>query len=106
VRIPIIPKVPYLDIVAALNDSGNRMTLFCVNRDTLRDLPTDIKIAGFAGKTRAVARTLSAESIYEKNDEIAPEHISPRDSFLDVASEGFQYTFRHASVTVLELTRR
>jgi len=105
VRIPTIPKVPYLDVVASLNDSGNRLTLFCVNRDTSRDLQTDIKILGFAGAKPAVVHALSAESIYEKNDETAPEHILPHESYLDVNSDGFQYTFRHASVTVVALTR-
>lgn len=106
VRIPTIPKVPYLDVVASLNESGTRLTLFCVNRDTSRDLQADIKILGFAGAKRAVVHALSAESIYEKNDETSREHILPRESYVDVNSDGFQHTFRHASITVVELAKQ
>jgi alpha-N-arabinofuranosidase len=104
-RLPNIKAVPDLDIVAALNDSGDRLTLFCVNRDLTRDLSTQIRIDGF--KTgRAVAHSLSADSILEKNDEVEPEHIHPRDSTLDIASSSIAYTFRHESVTVVELSKK
>jgi len=36
-RLPSVKDVPYLDVVAALNNSGTRLTLFCVNRDLTRD---------------------------------------------------------------------
>jgi alpha-N-arabinofuranosidase len=105
-RIPTIPNVPYLDVVAALNDSGSKLTIFCVNRDLSRDLTARFDIAGFLPAPRASVRTLYADSIYEKNDEITPEHIRPNDSSTNVSSPEFQHTFRHESITVIELTRR
>ncbi|MGH9914748.1 MAG: alpha-L-arabinofuranosidase C-terminal domain-containing protein, partial [Pyrinomonadaceae bacterium] len=38
-RLPNIKDVPYLDVVAALNDAGDKLTLFCVNRHLTRDIP-------------------------------------------------------------------
>ena len=105
-RIPTIPNVPYLDVVAALNDSGGRLTIFCVNRDLSRDITADIGIDGFSAVSKAGIRTLYADSIYEKNDEITPEHIRPCESSINVNSSGFQYTFRHESITVIELKRK
>jgi len=102
-RLPDIKGVPYLDVVATLNDAGNRLTLFCVNRELTRDTPVQIHIAGFRPNA-AVAHSLSSESLYEKNDESEPEHIHPHDSALNAASPEFSYTFRHSSVTVLEFS--
>ena len=103
-RLPKIVGVPYLDVVAAINGSGNKLTLFCVNRHLTRDLETKINLAGFR-PTNATARSIFADSIYEKNDETEPEHIHPRATPLSVESAEFKYTFRHESVTVIELGR-
>jgi alpha-N-arabinofuranosidase len=105
-RIPTIPDVPYLDVVAALNDSGNKLTIFCVNRDLSRDITAGVVVDGFSAASRAGVRTLYADSIYEKNDEVTPEHIHPSESTINVKSSDFQYTFRHESITVIELTKK
>jgi alpha-L-arabinofuranosidase len=44
-----------------------------------------------------------AGSIYEKNDEAQPQHIQPQESSLAISSGDLEYTFRHESVTVIEL---
>jgi alpha-L-arabinofuranosidase len=103
-RLPQIAGVPYLDVVAAINSSGNKLTLFCVNRHLTRDIETRINLAGFR-PTNATARSIFANSIYEKNDETEPEHIHPRATTLSTESAEFKYTFRHESVTVIELGR-
>jgi alpha-L-arabinofuranosidase len=103
-RLPTIAGVPYLDVVAAMNGSGNKLTLFCVNRHLTRDLETRINLAGFRA-TNGTARSIFADSIYEKNDETEPEHIHPRATPLSVGPAEFKYTFRHESVTVIELGR-
>ena len=102
-RLPTIKDVPYLDVVAALNDSGDRLTLFCVNRDLTRDLSTRIRTDGFLPKG-AIAHSLYAANIYERNDEVDPDHIRVQDHTLDIHSSELIHTFRHESVTVLELS--
>jgi alpha-L-arabinofuranosidase len=104
-RIPEIPKVPYLDVVAALNDAGDILTLFCVNRDLLRDRSADISLNGFA-PTSAKVTTLFSASIYDQNDELHPEAVHPRSEPITIQSPRFQYTFRHESVTVIQLKKK
>jgi alpha-N-arabinofuranosidase len=105
-RIPEIRDVPYLDVVAALNQARDRLTLFCVNRDTARDIPTKIGLTGFAPGARARAQTLAAASIYQQNDEIRPESVRPAESTLEIGAPRFEYVFPRASVTVIELIKR
>ena len=47
-RIPNIQGVPYLDVVSALNDAGDKLTLFCVNRHLARDIHAAVRLTGFA----------------------------------------------------------
>ena len=103
-RLPAIPNVQYLDVVAAINGSENKLTLFCVNRHLTRDIETRINLSGFR-PAHSTARSLFANSIYEKNDETEPEHIHPLITSLSVESAELKYTFRHESVTVIELGR-
>jgi alpha-N-arabinofuranosidase len=105
-RLPNIADVPYLDVVAALNDAGSKLTLFCVNRHLSRDIRADVAIDGFRPAAKVIARTLYAGSIFEKNDELNPNAIVPQTMELTVASPKFKYTFRHESVTVMEFVRK
>ena len=101
-RLPDIKNVPYVDVVAALNDAGDRLTLFCVNRDLARDIQVHVHIDGFSAHS-AVAHSVYSDSLYEKNDETAPERIRPRDTTVDLKSAEFSHRLPHASVTVIEL---
>jgi alpha-L-arabinofuranosidase len=101
-RIPEILDVPYLDVVAALNESGDTLTLFCVNRHLERDLAADISLSHFV-PARAKVTTLYSSSIYDQNDEVNPEAVHPRSESIAIRSPKFQYTFRHESVTVIRL---
>ena len=103
IRLPKIRNVPYLDVVAASNSSGSKLTLFCVNRHLTRDIETKLDITG-SQPTNATPQSIFAGSIYEKNDETEPEHIHPRETSLSSVSPEFAYTFSHESMTVLNWT--
>jgi alpha-L-arabinofuranosidase len=105
-RLPEIAGVPYLDVVAALNDSGNTLTLFCVNRNLVKDLDTAIRLKGFAAKGNAEVQVLNADSIYEVNDEVDPEHIVPASSTAQVKGDALRFVFPHESVVVMTLHKR
>jgi alpha-L-arabinofuranosidase len=105
-RIPEIAGVPYLDVVAALNDAGDKLTVFAVNRHLTKDLSANLKLSGFTPQPRARVFTLSGTSIYQVNDELRPEAVIPVESAITNASSGFSYLFPRSSVTVMELTRR
>ena len=75
-RISEIRGVPYLDVVAALNDAGDRLTLFAVNRDVEHDTTARIRVAGFRpASARSV--TLQGTGISQPNDEAQPEAVHP-----------------------------
>src|ERR1700688_2149739 len=104
-RLPDILNVPYLDVVAVLNDAKNTLTLFCVNRHLSRDLSADVSLHGFI-PARATVQTLYSSSIYDQNDETHPEAVHPHSEPLTADSPEFLYTFRHESVTVIQLNRK
>ena len=105
-RLASIPDVPYLDVVAARNETGDKLTLFCVNRHLTRDIAAHISIAGFSPAEDARVQTLSASSIYDKNDDAHPEAVAPRESRLRLEAAELGYSFQHESVTVLDFHKR
>ena len=92
-------------MVGTLNQAGNELTLFCVNRDLTRDLPTEIAVDGFQPKGVAKVEVLSSASIYDTNDEVRPQAVVPRQTTLPLTTGLLQYTFRHESVTRIVLHR-
>ena len=102
-RLPEIGSVPYLEAIAALNKRGNRLTIFVVNRHLTQDIPTKISLSGFDAQDKATVNSLFASSIYEGNDEVHPDAISPETSSVTIENSHLQYTFRHESVTRIEL---
>jgi alpha-N-arabinofuranosidase len=105
-RLPEILNVPYLDLVAVLNKAGGRLTIFGVNRHVTEDLPTRISIGGFAPQASGAVESIYASSIYEGNDEMRPDFIKPVQSTVVVKGAQVEYTFRHESVTRIELVRQ
>jgi alpha-L-arabinofuranosidase len=102
-RLPDIANVPYLDVVAALNQAGDKLTIFCINRHLTDDIPADIDLNGFGAIQPASVQTLRAASIYDVNDQLRPHAIVPADSTAEVAQSHIHFTFPHESITRIEL---
>ena len=102
-RLPEIPDVPYLDVVATRSEDGKTLALFCVNRNLTRAETAEIDVAAFAprGGVAKVA-TIGGETILAENDELDPLRVVPV-----VASERFGKMLRHVfpskSITVIEI---
>jgi alpha-N-arabinofuranosidase len=105
-RLPEIADVPYLDVVAAINKTGDRLTLFCVNRSLTRDITARINLGGFRVSGEAHVTQLYSDSIYDVNDEMRPTHITPMESTAKVDGGGVDFMFRHESVVRIEVARR
>ena len=103
-RIPSIHAVPYLDVAAALNDAGSRLTLFCVNRSLTEATAAEIKVAGFAARS-ARGQELTAGDLYQVNGPEQPEAVAPRAVAVQAGTGGLRHTFPARSVTVIELSR-
>jgi alpha-L-arabinofuranosidase len=105
-RLPEIANVPFLDVVAAKNDVGDTLTLFVVNKHLTRDFETDIELSGFAAAGSAKVQTLQSDSLYDKNSEQDPEHVTPSTSAARVTGNHMRYVFPHESVTVIALKKK
>jgi alpha-L-arabinofuranosidase len=104
-RLPEIADVPYLDIVAALNDAGTSLTLFCVNRSLNTDIPADIEVSRFGKADAAEIQTLKSNSIADVNDEDEPERVTPVRTEEGVRGGKLRHIFPHESVTVITLRK-
>ncbi len=105
-RLPDIENVPYLDIVAATNKTGDRLTVFCVNRHLTENIPATLTVSGFAAAPSAAVQSLYSDSIYDVNDEAEPEAVKPKESNVTVEGDRLRYTFRHESITRIDLIRK
>jgi alpha-L-arabinofuranosidase len=105
-RLPEIADVPYLDVVAAINEKKDRLTIFCVNRHLNQDFLAAISLRGFDARPTGTVQLLNASSIYEGNDEVRPDSISPVESTVRLVNSELHHTFRHESITRIELTSR
>jgi alpha-L-arabinofuranosidase len=93
--------VPYLDVVAALINSGDTLTVFCVNRSLHTDIPTSVRVDGFAFTSKVEIQTLRGSSIDDANSEDDPEQVIPVRAEEQFKTSGLQHVFPHESVTVL-----
>jgi alpha-N-arabinofuranosidase len=105
-RLPDIPGVKYLDITAALNHAGDKLTLFCVNRHIDQDAPAALNLKSFAANDKAAIETIQSDSIYDVNDEENPEAITPVHRSVALQGGALHYTFPRASITRIELRKR
>ena len=103
-RIPAIRSVPYLDVTAALSADGRNLLLFCVNRNLADGLTAqfDLSSLGVRDDARAQLQVLQADSILSRNDENAPDAVTPAAS-TEAASAKWTHRFPASSVTVVEM---
>ena len=104
-RLPEILAVPYLDVVAGLNEAGDTLTVFAVNRHQYRDIQADLRITGFKPVRRGRVQTLSGTSLHQVNDELRPNAVVPVESEIPNSGPEFGYLFPRSSVTLIELRR-
>ena len=101
-----VEHVPYLDVVATLNEAGDTLTLFCVNVHLSQDITSALDLGGFHPDGQATVSTLKSESILTGNDEVNPHRVVPTTRVLHDVSSPLTYTFPHESLTVLTFHQR
>lgn len=102
-RVPDIPNVPYLDVLATTDSHRGGITLFVVNRDWRRSIPAQIAMHHFHAAATAQVRTLTADSILTGNNEVHPERVRPVTNTLRVAGSEIHYAFPARSLTVITM---
>ncbi|MGH9546131.1 MAG: hypothetical protein ACRD23_13060, partial [Terriglobales bacterium] len=102
-----IPGVPYLEVIATVNKSGDRLTLFCINRNLTRDITARINWGeSFHAASKTHVEQLYSDSIYDVNDEVTPKHITPIETTIETRGSGLDFTFRHESIVRIEVPGR
>jgi alpha-N-arabinofuranosidase len=105
-RLPDIDDVPYLDTFAALNDSGDTLTLFVVNLNLTRDITTLISTNGFQPQPKVAVESIASGSLYDENSEEDPLHVVTTAASARAENDHIRYVFPHESITLLTLKRR
>lgn len=100
-RVPEIPDVPYLDVLATQDSRTGDLVLFVVNRDWKNSIPTTLQLKDFTPAPDVLVETLKADSILSKNDEEHPDAVMPVRSKIEVSGPELHYTFPEHSLTVL-----
>lgn len=100
-RVPEIPNVPDLDVLATTDSRGPALTLFVVNRDWRKSIPSTIRIEDFSVGSRATVRTLNGDSILTTNDEEHPNRVHPVETTLRLTGSNLQYEFPAHSVVAI-----
>ncbi len=102
-RLPEIPNVPYLDVVAAESEDHAKLLLFCLNRNLDRPERAELDLSALGiGGGPAKVMTLSSDSITAENSDEEPDRIVPV-AQTQKAGQKLAYTFPNASVTVIEI---
>jgi alpha-L-arabinofuranosidase len=102
-RIPNIPEVPWLDVLATTDSHRRNLSLFVVNRNWQRGIQAGVNVQGFNPASKASVRTLTTDSILTRNDEVHPNWVRPLKSELSLTASTFQYEFPKHSLTVITL---
>lgn len=95
-------RFPYLDVVATLDEDGERVVVSVVNAHETDDIEAAIKVSGVELTDDAFARVLTADSVVARNDFDNPEQVK-LEGFETVGGNEISITFPAHSLTVVEL---
>jgi alpha-N-arabinofuranosidase len=98
-----VTDVPLIDVVATRSADGKFVTLLCVNRSVSEDVPTTFDLGALRVTGVAKLQLIKAESRYERNDEIEPNHVIPFAGVAQSVKPGVSVTLPHESVTVIRV---
>ena len=98
-----VQNVPYVDVVATRSKDGSFITLLCVNRSLVEDLPVNFDLGNMHAVAPAEMHQIKASTRYEMNDEVEPQHVVPQSSSVALKSGALTVTLPHESVSVLRV---
>lgn len=101
-RLPEIPNVPYLDVVAAESEDKKSLILFCINRHLNRAATADIDLAALNIQPGTATISTISGDILDENDDVNPINISPVIQH-QAFSRKLTHVFPSKSVTVITL---
>jgi alpha-N-arabinofuranosidase len=99
-----LDRLPNLDVVACINESGDKLTLFVVNR-SLEATLTKVRLSGFADSGEATVSELTADHYEAFNSVNHPNSVACTTHKLSFANSQLACELKASSVYVLEVTR-
>lgn len=93
--------LPDLDTVACINEAGDTVTVFVVNR-SLQEVRTSFALKEFEAADAVLLYEITGESEWEINDVFAPERIVCKVSEVPAETAAEGYLLRPASIYALE----
>lgn len=98
-----VESVPFVDVVATRSADGKFVSLLCVNRSLEQDVPTRFDLAALHIGGTAQTMQIKAESRYERNDEVEPQHVVPVPGTVSAQNGALSVVLPRESVTVLHI---
>jgi alpha-N-arabinofuranosidase len=92
-----------LEVVASTDDTGDRLTLLAINKETTATITAAIAISGFTPAATATVWTLNGPDIAAFNDRGHPTDVVITESAIANAGQSFVYAIPAHSVTLIEL---
>jgi len=106
IRMPEIPNVPYLDVLATENSSNGEVVLFVVNRDWRNTIPVTLRIQDFSPASEARVETLTGHSLVAENTLDRQDAVRPVTSTVAVSGNQIRHVFPEHSLTVITIRPR
>jgi alpha-N-arabinofuranosidase len=101
---PLMP-LPYLDVSATCDESGENVTLFVVNRHAEEEIETSIELSHFSPAAEAAIRTVNGPALGSTND-FDRQSVGVSECTVASGDPHFVYAFPAHSLTVVSLSRR
>ncbi|MBM7568121.1 alpha-L-arabinofuranosidase C-terminal domain-containing protein [Paenibacillus sacheonensis] len=96
--------LPVLDVTAALDESGHKLTLFVVNRG-LAPVEAELAIGSFVGAGNAKVWELTGDDYETINDVFHPEAVIVRERQLEFGSSQPVLAMKPHSVSIVEVSK-
>ena len=91
-EVPGLDKVPYLDIVATLDERAGTVTLFALNRDLSKPQKVELQWQDQSPSKPTTGSLLTGDDLKASNSFAAPQRVSPQ-SFTVPAGKGTRIEF-------------
>lgn len=103
--LPAVEKAPYIDAVAAVDSSGNELSLFVTNRHPDSAITAEIALHDFTPRTAVATSTLAGNSLTAHNSFEQPDAVRIAKGETRASKTGTRYTFPPLSLTQLTFRR-
>jgi alpha-N-arabinofuranosidase len=97
-------EFPALDVVATVDEGGDRIVIKAVNNTEDQELQTRLNLEGIERIRSIRAVEITADSIHTMNSQYSRDNVGTSEVVVEADASSFDYIFRPLTVTVFEVT--